>query len=103
SSPQQVYSKQSMRMFAILLFLPMTAGPARAAQDADHVHNKDEISESFLRQWAAAEESRNTKELLDLYGVAHDTLGRALAQPDPEVERWIPLKRVLAAKLAALP
>src|SRR5207244_8309260 len=35
-------------------------------------------------------------------GVPHDTLGRALAQPDPEVERWIPLKRVLAEKLAAL-
>lgn len=91
-----------MRTLATLLFLALSVGPLRGAQEQDHLHI-DEVSESFLRQWAAAEESRNTKELLTLYAVAHDTLSRKLARPDPEVERWIPLGRVLAAKLAALP
>lgn len=91
-----------MRRFILAMLLPLAAGPARAAQDSEHLHI-DEVSESFLRQWAAAEESNNTQELLKLYAVAHDTLGDKLAQPDPDVARWIPLRRVLAAKLAALP
>jgi hypothetical protein len=92
-----------MRTLAMVLFASFCAAPPAAAQESDHIHNKDQVSERFLKQWAAAEESRNTKELLDLYAVAHDTLGRALAQPDPDVDRWIPLRRLLAAKLAALP
>jgi hypothetical protein len=92
-----------MRTLAMALFVSFCGGPLKAAQESDHIHNKDQVSERFLKQWAAAEESRNTKELLDLYAVAHDTLGRALAQPDPEVDRWIPLRRLLASKLAALP
>src|SRR5262245_52564422 len=91
-----------MRTLATLLFVTLSVGPLRAAQDPDHLHI-DEISESFLRQWAAAEESRNFKELLDLYAVACDTLSKKLARPEPEVDRWIPLGRVLAAKLATLP
>jgi outer membrane protein assembly factor BamB len=91
-----------MRTLATLMFVSLSVSPLRAAQDPDHLHI-DEISETFLKQWAAAEESRNAKELLDLYAVAHDTLARKLARPEPEVDRWIPLGRVLAAKLAALP
>src|SRR6185295_13478953 len=91
-----------MRTLATVLFIALSVSPSRAAQEQDHLHI-DEISETFLRQWAAAEESRNAKELLDLYTVAHDTLSRKLARPEPEVDRWIPLERVLAAKLAALP
>jgi hypothetical protein len=63
----------------------------------------DEVSESFQKRWAAAEESRAVKDLLDLYAVAHDSFPGRLAQPDPAVPRWIPLRRVLAAKLASLP
>lgn len=63
----------------------------------------NEVSDSFHRRWAAAEESKNAKELLDLYAVAHDTLRGKLTRPDPEVDRWIPIGRVLAAKLASLP
>jgi len=91
-----------MRTLATVLFVSLSVSPTRAAQEQDHLHI-DEISENFLRQWTAAEESRNAKELLDLYAVAHDTLARKLARPEPEVDRWIPLGRVLAAKLAALP
>ena len=90
-----------MRTLATVLFVSLSVSPLRA-QDPDHLHI-DEVSETFLRQWTAAEESRNAKELLDLYAVAHDTLSRKLAKPEPEVDRWIPLNRVLAAKLAALP
>jgi len=92
-----------MRTLAMALFVSLCAAPLEAAQESEHIQNKDEVSERFLKQWVAAEESRNTKELLDLYAVAHDTLGRALVQPDPDVDRWIPLRRHLAAKLAALP
>ena len=91
-----------MRTLATLLFISLSVSPLRAVQEPDHLHI-DEVSESFLKQWAAAEESRNFKELLDLYAVAHDTLARKLARPEPEVNRWIPLGRVLAAKLATLP
>lgn len=90
-----------MRIFAIL-FLPALLEAPLAAQDTDSLHI-DEVSESFQRQWAAAEESNNTKDLLDLYTVAYDTLRGKLARPDLEVDRWIPLGRVLAAKLATLP
>src|SRR6185436_8482753 len=71
-------------------------------QDADRLYI-DEVSEAFQKRWAAAEESRNPKELLDLYAVAHDTFADKLAQPDPNVQHWIPLRRMLAAKLAVLP
>jgi len=91
-----------MRTLATVLFVAMSVSPSRAAQEPDHLHI-DEVSETFLKQWATAEESRNSKDLLDLYAVAHDTLSRKLARPEPEVERWIPLGRVLAAKLATLP
>jgi outer membrane protein assembly factor BamB len=83
-----------MSIFATLLLL--------AAQDNDHLLI-NEVSESFNRQWASDEESRNYKELLGLYAVAHDTLKGKLARPDPEIDRWIPIGRVLAAKLASLP
>ncbi|MBV8881879.1 MAG: PQQ-binding-like beta-propeller repeat protein, partial [Planctomycetaceae bacterium] len=83
-----------MSFLAILLLL--------AAQDNDHLLIK-ELSDSFQRRWTAAEESRNYKELLDLYAVAHDTKKGELTRPDPDVERWIPVTRVLAAKLASLP
>jgi len=83
-----------MRILATLLLL--------AAQDNDHLLI-NEVSDSFNRQWSADEESRNYKELLVLYAVAHDTLRGKLAKPDPEVDRWIPVSRVLAAKLASLP
>jgi hypothetical protein len=91
-----------MRTLATLFLLSLSVSPARAAQDQDHLYI-DEVSDTFLKQWAAAEESRNAKDLLDLYAVAHDTLSRKLARPEPEVDRWIPLGRVLAAKLATLP
>jgi hypothetical protein len=91
-----------MRALAILMFGCLAGAPV-GAQDADHIHNKDQVPDGFWKQWAAAEESQKTKDLLDLYSVAYDTMGRLLAKPDPEVERWIPLRRLLAAKLAALP
>src|SRR5436190_18668219 len=83
-----------MRILATLLLL--------AVQDNDHLLI-NEVSDSFNRQWSADEESRNYKELLVLYAVAHDTLKGKLAKPDPEIDRWIPVGRVLAAKLASLP
>lgn len=73
-----------------------------ALQDNDHLLI-NEVSETFNRQWAADEEAHNYKELLVLYAVAHDTLRDRLAKPDPEVDRWVPVGRVLSAKLAALP
>lgn len=83
-----------MRILATVLLL--------ACQDNDRLLIND-VSDSFTRKWAAAEESRNFKDLLDLYAVAHDTLAGKLAKPDPQVDRWIPVGRVLAAKLASLP
>src|SRR5882672_1403483 len=73
-----------------------------AFQENDHLLI-NEVSENFNRQWAAAEDSRNYKELLDLYDVARTTKQGQLARPDPDVNRWIPLGRVLAARLASLP
>jgi len=75
---------------------------ALSCQDSDHLLI-DDISENFLRQWDEAERTKKYKELLDYYAVAHDTLNRKLAKPDPQVDRWIPIGRVLAAKLASLP
>jgi hypothetical protein len=73
-------------------------------RDADHLLI-EEVPDSFLKQWTTAEDSRNVKDLLDLYMVAYDSprLQGKLFQPDPKVGRWIPLTRVLAAKLAELP
>ncbi len=73
-----------------------------ACQDNDHLLI-DDVSENFHKQWAAAEQTRNYKDLLDYYAVAHDTLSAKLAKPDPQVDRWIPIGRVLAAKLVSLP
>jgi hypothetical protein len=73
-----------------------------ALQDNDHLLI-NEVSDTFNRQWAADEDAHNYKELLVLYAVAHDTLKDKLAKPDPEVDRWVPVGRVLSAKLAALP
>jgi tetratricopeptide (TPR) repeat protein len=76
-----------------------------AFQDNDHLLI-DEVSESFLKQWTIAEEAKNYKDLLEYYAGAqdptHSRLGK-LARPDPEVDRWLPVGRVLAAKLASLP
>jgi outer membrane protein assembly factor BamB len=83
-----------MSILATLLLL--------AAQENDHLLI-NEVSDSFNRQWAADEETHNYKELLVRYAMAHDTMRGKLAKPDPEVDRWLPLGRVLAAKLASLP
>jgi hypothetical protein len=91
-----------MATLATLLLLFAAQEQDRFDPDADHLLI-EEVSDSFQKQWAAAEDSRNAKELLSLYAVAHDTLGSKLVQPDPKVGRWIPLRRALAARLATLP
>jgi hypothetical protein len=91
-----------MALLAAVLLTVAAQEFDRFDPDADHLII-DEVSDSFQKQWTAAEESRNAKELLGLYGIAHDTFGDKLIQPDPRVGRWIPLRRALAAKLAALP
>jgi PQQ-like domain len=91
-----------MTLLATVLLTLAAQDFDRFDPDADHLII-DEVSDSFQKQWAAAEESRNAKELLGLYALAHDTFGDKLIQPDPTVGRWIPLRRALAPKLAALP
>jgi hypothetical protein len=91
-----------MALLATVLLTLAAQDFDRFDPDADHLII-DEVSDSFQRQWSAAEESRNAKELLGLYGIAHDTFGDKLIQPEPTIGRWIPLRRALAAKLAALP
>src|SRR5947207_15571566 len=91
-----------MAMLATLLLLFAAQDFDRFDPDADHLLI-DEVSDSFQKQSVAAEDSRNVKELLSLYAVAHDTIGSKLVQPDPKVGRWIPLRRVLTAKIASLP
>src|SRR5437763_1173298 len=61
-----------MAMLATLLLLFAAQDFDRFDPDADHLLI-DEVSDSFQKQWAAAEDSRNVKELLSLYAVAHDT------------------------------
>ncbi|HLY11557.1 MAG TPA: hypothetical protein VKW04_19810, partial [Planctomycetota bacterium] len=86
-----------MAIVATLLLLTL--------QDGDHLLI-DEVSETFVKEWTAAEDTRNYKDLLEYYAAAQDPsrsrLGK-LAKPDPEVNRWLPAGRVLAAKLASLP
>ncbi|HVE40727.1 MAG TPA: PQQ-binding-like beta-propeller repeat protein [Planctomycetota bacterium] len=91
-----------MPLLAAVLLTFATQDFDRFDPDADHLII-DEVSDSFQKQWTAAEESRNAKELLGLYGIAHDTFGDKLVQPEAKVGRWIPLRRALAARLAALP
>jgi hypothetical protein len=91
-----------MVILATVLLILAAQDFDRFDPDADHLII-EEVSDGFQKQWAAAEDSRNSKELLDLYGMAHGTLGDKLVQPDPKIGRWIPLRRVLAAKLATLP
>lgn len=73
-----------------------------ALQDNDHLLI-DEVSDSFLKQWTTAEETKNYKDLLEYHaGALTGKLGK-LARPDPDVDRWMPVGRVLAAKLVTLP
>jgi outer membrane protein assembly factor BamB len=83
-----------MRYLAIVLLL--------ACQDNDHLLIK-EVEEGLLHKWSAAEAKGDFNELMGLYAMVYDTKHDLLARPDPEVDRWIPVCRVLAAKLASLP
>jgi outer membrane protein assembly factor BamB len=87
-----------MSIVAALLLLAL-----QDTDQNDHILIRDEVTESFNRRWADAEEERNYKELLALCGMAYSSMGDKLARPDPTVSRWIPLTRVLAARLATLP
>src|SRR5436305_13456298 len=84
-----------MRYLAIVLLL--------ACQDNDHLQIK-EVEEGLLRKWSAAEAKGDFNQLMGLYAMVYNTEQHdLLARPDPEVDRWIPVCRVLAAKLVSLP
>jgi hypothetical protein len=73
-----------------------------ACQDNDHLLIS-EVEEGLLRKWSDAEAKHDFNELMGLYAMAYETKHDLMARPDPAVDRWIPICRVLAAKLASLP
>jgi hypothetical protein len=83
-----------MRILAAVLLL--------ACQDNDHLLIK-EVEEGLLHKWSAAEAKGDFNELMGLYAMAYKTMHDRLSRPDSAVDRWIPIGRVLAAKLASLP
>jgi outer membrane protein assembly factor BamB len=87
-----------MRALAVLALLPLPA----SLQEEDRVAF-DQVTEDFERRWAAAWEALDWKALFDLHAYAAEHAAGRLAQPDPEDPRWLPLPRVLAARLAAMP
>lgn len=87
-----------MRALAVLALLPLPA----PLQEEDRVAF-DQVTDDFERRWAAAWEARDWKALFDLHAYAAEHAAGRLARPDPEDPRWLPLPRVLAARLADMP
>jgi outer membrane protein assembly factor BamB len=86
-------------MLLLAAVLLLTARP----QDVDKVSLPAQVEADFQRRWESFEKERKSRDLLDLYALADHSLSNRLAQPEPEVLRWVRLPRVLAPRLAGLP
>ncbi|HLF93021.1 MAG TPA: hypothetical protein VJB14_06145, partial [Planctomycetota bacterium] len=87
------------RVVAALVLL--AAPPALPGQDEDRL-SIDTISDEFQRRWTRAEEEKDWPEILKLYEGAVDRAPRRLAQPDPDVRRWLRMSAVLGDRLATI-
>lgn len=87
-----------MRALAVLALLPLTA----PLQEEDRVLI-DQVTEDFERRWAAAWEAKDWRALFELHAYAAEHAAGRLARPEPDEARWLPLPRVLAARLSAMP
>lgn len=87
-----------MRAFAVLALLPLPP----SLQEEDRILI-DQVTEDLERRWTAAWEAQDWRTLFDLHAYAVEHAPGRLARPDPEEPRWLPLPRVLAARLSAMP
>ena len=89
-----------MRILLPILFL---AGAPRsgAAQEEDRLVI-DSVTEDFQKRWEKAESEKDWPELLKLFDGAVERFPHRLAQPDPEVRRWLRLPAVLSDRLSAI-
>ncbi len=87
------------RVVAALLLL--AAPPALPGQDEDRL-SIDTVSEDFQRRWTKAEEEKDWPEILKLYEGAIERSPHRLAQPDPDVRRWLRMPAVLGDRLATV-
>jgi len=87
----------------ILLPILFLAGAPRsgAAQEEDRLVI-DSVTEDFQKRWEKAESEKDWPELLKLFDGAVERFPHRLAQPDPEVRRWLRLPAVLSDRLSAI-
>lgn len=79
----------------------LAARPAPPLQDEDRL-SIDSITEDFQHRWDKAESEKDWPELLKLFDGAVERYPRQLAQPDPEVRRWLRMPAVLGDRLASV-
>jgi hypothetical protein len=62
----------------------------------------DSVTEDFQKRWEKAETEKDWPELLKLFDGAVERFPHRLAQPEPDVRRWLRLPAVLNDRLAAI-
>jgi len=89
------------RLIALVVLLVAPAALRGEVQDEDRL-SIDTITEDFQRRWTRAVEEKDWTELLQLYEGAVERSPNRLAQPDPDVRRWLRMPSVLAERLSAI-
>jgi outer membrane protein assembly factor BamB len=98
--PSRVYIRLVRLLFAALALLA-PQDPSRPRPDEDRLAI-DCVTEDFQRRWDKAETEKDWPELLKLFDGAVERFPRRLAQPDPDVPRWLRLTSVLSDRLATI-